>query len=402
MTTSLNFLASLDFHSALLLFWCVILFDIPRYFVSTMVLAFMPPDRLPSRRYSTSAVIAGHNESAAWRRCLESLQDIDQVIVVDDGSTDGSVAVIEELLSEGLIQEAIFLPIRSSKIEASNSGLKRATGEIVFIIDADTILDGQAVPNALKYFSDPTIGAVACNLEPANALATLTTRVQAIEYALAITAGKQMSDALGILANISGAFGAFRREALESVGYLDMEVAEDAALSMKLRRAGWKFRFAPDAIGRTIVPETMLGLMLQRVRWDSSLITIYWRKFCGMLSPFRGDFRLSNALTIIDVLWFNAVLPLATPIYIVWLYLRIGEFTWTVLLAIAITLAAMELIILLMVGVPGRLLPYIPLYSVIQNLVMRPVRILAIVAEMVFMISRHDDYIPYHQRCKLS
>jgi len=61
MTTSLNFLASLDFHSALLLFWCVILFDIPRYFVSTMVLAFMPPDKLPSRR---SAVIAGHNESA--------------------------------------------------------------------------------------------------------------------------------------------------------------------------------------------------------------------------------------------------------------------------------------------------------------------------------------------------
>jgi hypothetical protein len=49
-------LASLDFHSALLLFWCVILFDIPRYFVSTMVLAFMPPDKLPSRRYSTSAL----------------------------------------------------------------------------------------------------------------------------------------------------------------------------------------------------------------------------------------------------------------------------------------------------------------------------------------------------------
>ena len=147
MTTSLNFLASLDFHSALLLFWCVILFDIPRYFVSTMVLAFMPPDKLPSRRYSTSAVIAGHNESAVWRRCVESLRDIDQVIVVDDGSTDGSVAVIKELLFEGLIQEAIFLPVRSSKIEATNSGLKRATGEIVFIIDADTILDGQAVTN---------------------------------------------------------------------------------------------------------------------------------------------------------------------------------------------------------------------------------------------------------------
>jgi poly-beta-1,6-N-acetyl-D-glucosamine synthase len=141
-----------------------------------------------------------------------------------------------------------------------------------------------------------------------------------------------MADALGILPNVSGAAGAFRRTALEQVGGQDIEVAEDAALFMKLRDAGWQLRFAPDAIARTIAPETMVALLLQRLRWDSSIITIWWRKYARNLNPFEQHFSFANIWTNLDVLWFSAVLPLVLPVYVLWLYNSVGEASITFLL----------------------------------------------------------------------
>src|ERR1700730_9959015 len=112
----------------------------------------------------------------------------------------------------------------------------------------------------------------------------------------------------------------FGRSALLQVGGLGMEVAEDADLAMKLRRHGWDLRFAPEAIARTNGPETMVDLLLQRLRWDANIVTIWWRKYAGNLNLSRADFRLSNALTSLDVIWFSAILPLVLPIYIVWLW----------------------------------------------------------------------------------
>ena len=66
-----------------------------------------------------------------------------------------------------------------------------------------------------------------------------------------------------------------------------MEVAEDADLAMNLRRHGWDLRFAPEAIARTNGPETMVDLLLQRLRWDSNTVTIWWRKYAGNLDMIR-------------------------------------------------------------------------------------------------------------------
>src|SRR5262249_60958277 len=125
------------------------------------------------------------------------------------------------------------LPARQANPAAINTGLALCSGEIVLIIDGDTVLAPGAVAAVLGYFSDPKVGGVNLNLKVRNECATLTTQFQAIEYSIAVSAGKRMADALGILPNVSGAAGAFRRTALEQVGGQDIEVAEDAALSMK-------------------------------------------------------------------------------------------------------------------------------------------------------------------------
>jgi poly-beta-1,6-N-acetyl-D-glucosamine synthase len=396
-----HLLTALDPYSLMLLFWFTLLFDLPRYLMSAFAMACVPWQSPPPKRYSTSAIVAGHNEAKTIRQCVCSLE-IDEIIVVDDGSTDDMWLEVQRLKEEGLIAHAVHLPSRQSKPAAVNAGLALCSGEIVLIIDADTVLAPGAVAAVLGYFSDPKVGGVNFNLEVSNERATLTARFQAIEYFIAVSAGKRIADALGILPNVSGAAGAFRRTALEQVGGQDIEVAEDAALAMKLRDAGWQLRFAPDAIARTTVPETMVSLLLQRLRWDSSIITIWWRKHARNLNPFGRHFRPANVFTNLDVLWFSAILPLVLPVYVVWLYNSVGEVSIAFLLTVFLGLCALDIILCVITCIPFRFLPYLPYYVVVQNLVMKPMRMIALVLELTLQISRRDNYIPAHQRWKLS
>ncbi len=398
---SLDFLLSLDLTSAALLFWFTLIFDVPRYLIALTVVSVCGRKQLPPLQLATSVVVAGHNEAKSIAACVKAIE-ADQIIVVDDGSTDGMWEVIEGLRADGLIHKAIRLPFRSSKITAVNLGLSYCTNEIVFIIDADTILEPGAIAAALPYFADPKVGGVCCNLRVLNESASLTTRFQAIEYAVAISMGRQVGDALDILPNVSGAFGGFRRSAVREVGGLDMEVAEDAALTMKLRRKGYSIRFAPESVGKTNVPETLTGLTLQRLRWDAGLITIWFRKWIGNINPLAPDFRLKEALVIADVLWFSAALPLALPVYVVWLWSCVGEFSVTILGATYFGLAALDVLVCIIARVPMRLIPYVPLYTLMQTIIMLPIRLVAILGELILVSSRRDNYIPEHQRWRLS
>jgi hypothetical protein len=80
----------------------------------------------------------------------------------------------------------------------------------------------------------------------------------------------------------------------------------------------------------------------------------------------------------------------------------VGEFAFTLLGAILIGLTALDVFMCIVARVPFRLFPYIPLYTLMQNMVMRPIRIAALVGELIFVSSRRDNYIPEQQRWRLS
>ena len=141
-----------------------------------------------------------------------------EVIVVDDGSTDRMFEVAKSLQREGLVDKVLRLDHRGGKSAAVNLGLSICTGDVVVISDADTTFDRDAFAELLSYFSDPRVGAVSGNLGVRNAAASLITRHQAIEYAIGISLGRSIQDMLGILSIASGAFGAFRRSAIEASG----------------------------------------------------------------------------------------------------------------------------------------------------------------------------------------
>jgi poly-beta-1,6-N-acetyl-D-glucosamine synthase len=383
-----------------LLFWLAIVMDFPRYFLSVFAVA-IAPGRYPrgATSFTVSAVIACHNEAHSIVACVAALRaaGIEQIVVVDDGSTDDTLPVISQL---GVI--ALRNQERQGKPTSVNLALLHCTGDLVLISDADTTLEPDAIELVKPYFRDPLVAGVGLNLKIRNAAASLTTRLQAIEYAVAFTGARLFADAFGILPNVSGAGGVFRRSALTDVGGEDVEVAEDAALAMKLRQAGFKLRYAGNAAAWTNVPEEPAELALQRLRWDASIVTIWWRKFGWMVNPFARDLRAGNLVTVLDVLVFSVVMQLVFPVYLWWMWVNIGPAAFTILAAVMIGLAIADVAIVLLVGLPAWLLVYVPLYIVVQTAIMRPLRVFALAAELAFSITHYDDYIPESQRWRLT
>ena len=221
---AVSFLGALDFWSVVSLFWYTIIFEIPRYTIGMVIITttrLWTSTSLPvPANFNLSVVLAGHNEARVLRACIEGLAEQTilaergaiEVIVVDDGSTDGMLDVARDLRREGKIDKVLRLAQRGGKSAAVNLGVSACSGDIVVISDIDTTFDRNAFAEMLGYFDDPRVGAVSGNLGVRNTYASLITRCQAIEYAISISLGRNIQDALGILSIVSGAFGVFRRD----------------------------------------------------------------------------------------------------------------------------------------------------------------------------------------------
>lgn len=408
---ALSFLSSLDLMSIVLLFWYTTLFEIPRYVVATLVVPIVMLWRW--RRTAVdpdltlSVILVGHNEEKSLPDCVASLMEQTvqslcrrmEIVVVDDGSVDRMREVARDLQREGKVDHVLCLEQRSGKSAAGNLAMSVCTGDIVIILDSDTTLDRDALAELVSYFADPKVGAVGGNLGVRNISVSLMTRLQAIEYGIGISLGRCSQDALGMLAVVSGAFGAFRRAALEGVGGQDIEVGEDADLTMKLRRAGWRLRFAPEARGLTNVPETVPAFIAQRLRWDRGLVTIWMRKFRQGMDARQTEFRVLDAVTILDILFFQIFLPLLFPVYLVWLCYYFGWFAVTIIGATLIGYVLLDFLIFIAASVIGirtplKLIVYLPLYTFLHVCLARSVRIVAIVQEFFFRSSYRDPYVP--------
>lgn len=257
-------LFDLDARAAFTIFWPVLLLDIPRYTIGFLVVVaretLLSADSPPSPDFAplVSVVLAGHNERHAVGRCVYSLREQSyrriEIICVDDGSTDSMMQELARLRSAGLIDVAVATHVRSGKSAAGNLGLSLARGEVVVITDCDCSFDRDAILRLIAPLADPGVGAVTGNIAVGNAEATLLTGLQAVEYLVGICLGRRMLDMLGQITCASGAFSAFRRTALVESGGMESGAGEDLDLTLRMRRAGWRVRFAADAWCLTRVP----------------------------------------------------------------------------------------------------------------------------------------------------
>jgi len=227
-----------------------------------------------------SVIIPAYNEerviAKSVRRILESTYRNLEVIVVDDGSKDATFDVLTENFAQDPRVALVHIP-NAGKANALNVGLTRATGDVVVALDADTIFSRDAIGRLVRWFSDPTVGAVAGNAKVGNRI-NMITRWQALEYIGAQNLERRALAGLGTLTVVPGAIGAWRRTAIEYLGGFTSEtVAEDQDLTIALQRAGHRVVFDSSAVAWTEAPATFRGLARQRFRWAYGTLQCLWK-----------------------------------------------------------------------------------------------------------------------------
>jgi cellulose synthase/poly-beta-1,6-N-acetylglucosamine synthase-like glycosyltransferase/spore germination protein YaaH/peptidoglycan/xylan/chitin deacetylase (PgdA/CDA1 family) len=273
-----------------------------------------PPEEHPDYKPSVTVLIPAYNEESVILDTVRSAIASDypklEIFVIDDGSTDRTAQLVRENFGNDP-RVRLLLQANGGKPSALNHGLAETTGEIVVSIDADTIVDPEAIPRLIRHFADARVGAVAGNVKVMNRNRWIT-RWQALEYITSQNLEKRAFDLLNCIPVVPGAAGAWRADLLRSSGGFSGDtVAEDTDLTLTIRRNGWKILYDEDAIGRTEVPETVEALIRQRFRWTFGTLQAVWKHRDTVGKPRYGTL---GWIAVPNIFMFQIVLPLVSPV----------------------------------------------------------------------------------------
>lgn len=232
-----------------------------------------------------SVLLSMFNEEDTIEEALNSFGSIQydnyEIVIVDDKSKDDSVRVVQEWAAQHQDEVAlklIALPVNKGKASALNEAVLQIDSEYILVTDADSLLHEDAITNLLRHFTDENVGAVTGKPVVRNRT-TLLGRLQTLEYVGVIDSIKRAQDTLydGIM-TVSGVVVMYRKQALESVGWFDMQaITEDIDVTWRLRKRGWGVQYQPEALSYILVPETLKGYVKQRTRWAIGSIEVLFK-----------------------------------------------------------------------------------------------------------------------------
>ncbi len=269
---------------------------------------------MPNPPPSVTVLIPAHNEESVIVQTIASvllsdLKDL-HIIVVNDGSSDRTGELLETNFSHEP-RVRIIHQVNRGKAAALNVAMSLADTEIVVTIDADTEIEADAIGKLVRHFSDSTVGAVAGNVKVGNRSRWLT-RWQALEYITSQNMEKRAFDLLNCITVVPGALGAWRKKAIEAAGGITADtVAEDADLTIAIRRLGWRVSYDEEAIAWTEAPETAGQLIRQRFRWTFGTLQSFWKHGDTLLRPKYGTL---GWIALPNIFVFQLVLPLISPV----------------------------------------------------------------------------------------
>ena len=253
------------------------------------------PPALPDDPPLQSVLIPAHNEEKVIAETVRHILASDypnlEVIVIDDGSKDGTREVVRTSLGADPRVRLIAIA-NAGKAAALNRGLAEARGSVVVALDADTYFPPESIRNLVRWFADDSVGAVAGNAKVGNRVNVIT-RWQALEYVTSQNLERRTLATLGCITVVPGAVGAWRREALVKLGGFPADtLAEDQDLTIALLRAGYRVLYDSQAIAWTEAPDTVSGLIKQRFRWAFGTLQCLWKHRKVTLKPRYGSLGL--------------------------------------------------------------------------------------------------------------
>lgn len=232
-----------------------------------------------------NVVVPSHNEEDHIGQCLKSIFDCDytannmEVIVVDDGSTDGTLKKVEkyrEYAREHGKKLRIIEKGYTGKVHTLNTGLKHCKGSIIITVDSDVKLAQNAIKNiVIPFIENKNVGAATGyieiewdNADPHNFLETFFSKCEFLEYLSSFNFERSYQSIIDSIYTMSGAFSAFRRKVIGNVGgYWPITVAEDMHVTMMLHDKKIPIVNVPEAVAFVDSITNFDSLYSQRVRW---------------------------------------------------------------------------------------------------------------------------------------
>ncbi|WP_405647171.1 bifunctional polysaccharide deacetylase/glycosyltransferase family 2 protein [Streptomyces sp. NBC_00019] len=303
----------------------------------------------PTVTRPVSVIVPAYNEKECIANTLRSLAQSThpiEIIVVDDGSTDGTSEISRNAAHElGMTNVRVIRQENAGKPAALNNGVRNASYDIVIMMDGDTVFEPDAVQQLVQPFADPEVGAVAGNAKVGNR-DTIIGAWQHIEYVMGFNLDRRMYDLLRCMPTIPGAIGAFRREAVLEVGGMSEDtLAEDTDITIAMHRAGRRVVYQEHAKAWTEAPGSLKQLWSQRYRWSYGTMQALWkhRKSLTDKGPSGRFGRVGMPLVVI----FQIVTPVFAPLIdvftaysMIFIDFQAALLAWLAVLAVQLVCAA--------------------------------------------------------------
>ena len=272
--------------------------------------------RRPSIKFTpgVTAVIPAYNEEKTIAATVNSLLAADyeklDIIVVDDGSSDKTLEVLEKEFG-GNPSVTVITKENGGKSSALNMGIARAKSEFLLLLDADTMISPDSVSLLVSHFADNRVSAVSGNTRVGNVHNAIT-QFQRVEYIRDFNLIKNGMARLNAMAVVPGALGMWRKkDVLECGGFSTDTLGEDRDLTMALLKKGCRVEFEAGAFSATEAPDTLKGFMRQRFRWTYATLQCVCKYITCTFNPAKKGLGL---LLLPDILIFQTILPLVTTV----------------------------------------------------------------------------------------
>ena len=275
----------------------------------------------PRLSVQVSIIIPAYNAENTINRVLRALieqdypRDLVEVIVVDDGSSDATYSIARFYADKYPFIRVVRHRVNLGKARAITNGVLRARGDVIVLLDADTVPEKRAVRRLVsRLVLDDALGAVSGNIAPAGFRGILYW-LQRIEYLLGFSIGRFFADKfLGANPVLSGAFSAFRAPILKTIagslrGVPEDNLAEDFDLTLAVWKKGYRTGYEENAVAYTIVPRSLRDLYRQRIRWYSGGLQVII-KHLRSLGVRRHVSSRIRRLVLFDTLLTEYFLPL--------------------------------------------------------------------------------------------
>ncbi len=227
---------------------------------------------------TVSIIIPAYNEEGSIERTIKSALNLDypseklEIIIIDDGSKDNTYSIAKKLESKKV---RVFTKKNGGKGSALNFGIKKAKGEIVISMDADTFVKKDSLKIMVGHFINDKVWSVAPSMGVYNPKGILARIVQ-IEYYMGVFLRKSFATVNAIHIT-PGAFSAYRRSFfLKYGGYDENNLTEDLEVALRIQRHHGIIANASKAVAYTLSPESFKALSIQRRRWYTGLVKNLW------------------------------------------------------------------------------------------------------------------------------